>query len=175
VGRSISGAAQDPNPATVEALLGTTWRLVDAERARRDAIERKATALVSFASLVLSLTATLGARFLEIDEVWAVVVYLSSLCALALAVAIAIFVLLPRERMMLGMAYVHRFPTRSEVAKAPVTVQGETMRGLVETLGADRSMNQRSARWVFRAFVLLFLGLLLVSVEAAVVAVRSVV
>jgi hypothetical protein len=174
VGRSISRADQDPNPATVEVLLDTTWRLIDAERLRRDGIDRKATSLATFASLVLSLTATLGARFLEIDAVWAVAVYLTSLGALAMAVAIAIFALLPRERMMLGIAYVQRFPMRSEIVKAPVVVQGETMRGLIETLAADRSLNQRIARWVFRAFVLLFVGLLLVALEAAIVAVRNV-
>jgi hypothetical protein len=103
-----------------------------------------------------------------------VAVYLISLAALTSAVAIAIFALLPRERMMLGIAYVRRFPTGSEVAKAPVMVQGETMRGLIDTLAADRSLNQQIARWVFRAFVLLFFGLLLVALEAAVIAIRNV-
>jgi hypothetical protein len=167
-------AAQEPDPATVETLLDTTWRLIDAEQARREGVDRKATSLASFASLVLSLTAALGARFLEIDAVWALGIYLASLGALAAAVAVAIWVLLPRERLMLGIAYVERFPLLSEVVKPQVLVRGETMRGLVETLAAERTLNQRNARWVFWAFILLFLGLLLVALEAAIVAIRNV-
>lgn len=64
--------APHPNPQTVEALLDTTWRVADAEAARTDALDRKASTLATFASLLASLTATLGARFLErVDEIWA--------------------------------------------------------------------------------------------------------
>jgi hypothetical protein len=53
----------EPIPETVEALLDTTWRVAAPEGARTDALDRKAASLATFASLVLSLSATLGGRF----------------------------------------------------------------------------------------------------------------
>jgi len=52
-----------PNPETVDVLLDTTWRMVDAEAARTDSLDRKAATLATFASLLVSLTAALGGRF----------------------------------------------------------------------------------------------------------------
>jgi hypothetical protein len=54
--------APEANPETVEALLDTTWRVVAAEGARTDALDRKASSLATFASLVLSLSGVLGGR-----------------------------------------------------------------------------------------------------------------
>jgi hypothetical protein len=165
---------REPDRATVEALLETTWRLVDAERARREGINQKASSLATFASLVLSLTATLGAEFLErLDEAWALSLYLVSLVALAGTIAVAIFVLLPRGRVTLGMAYIESFPTWSEITKPPEQVRGETMRGLVAALAHDRALNERDARRVFAAFLMLFVGLTLVAAEAAISAIAE--
>jgi hypothetical protein len=61
-----------PNPETVAALLDTTWRIVESETARTDALDRKAATVATFASLIVTLTATLGLRFVErIDRWWA--------------------------------------------------------------------------------------------------------
>ena len=51
-----------PNPETVEALLDTTWRVAQTETARTDALDRKAATAASFASVLATLTATLGIR-----------------------------------------------------------------------------------------------------------------
>jgi hypothetical protein len=58
------------NPETVDALLDTTWRLVSAEDARTESLDRKAATLATFASLVLSLVAGLGLRQDSADEIW---------------------------------------------------------------------------------------------------------
>jgi anti-sigma-K factor RskA len=47
-----------PNPATVEALLETTWHLTASEAARTEALDRKSATLATFASLLTALTAT---------------------------------------------------------------------------------------------------------------------
>ena len=65
-----------PNSETVIALLDTAWRVADAEIARTDSLDRKASTLATFASLLTTLTATLGTQFVEqMDEAWAVAVY----------------------------------------------------------------------------------------------------
>jgi hypothetical protein len=55
-----------PNPETVETLLDTTWRVSADERARTESLERKASILATFASVVLSLTASLGVGFCRV-------------------------------------------------------------------------------------------------------------
>jgi hypothetical protein len=166
--------APKPDPETVAALLDTAWRLATAEAARTDALDRKAATLATFASLLVSLTATLGIRFLEIvGAVWSVAVFLAALAALVASVGLAVRALFPREYLTLGMEYLRRFPTWSEILKPPEQVRGETMRGLVEAIGRERQANAVKARSVRWAFVCLALGLALIAVEAATLAVRE--
>ena len=105
-----------PNPQTVEALLETTWRMADFESKRTDGLDGKAATLATFASLVLSLVATVGRGFLEeFPRPWALALYLAGLIALVAAIALAIVVLLPKEQLTLGMAYIRRFPKWGEI------------------------------------------------------------
>jgi hypothetical protein len=161
----------EANPETVAALVDATWRMVTAESARTDALDRKAATVATFASLVVTLTATLGLRFVERYEAWwAVLLFVAGLVALLAAVSVAVVVLFPREHLSLGMAYLKRFPTSGEIRKPPEQVQGATMRGLVR----ERDLNQRKARLVRWAFVLLLVGLVLIASEAATLALRTV-
>ncbi len=71
-----------PNPETVEALLDTTWRVAGIESERTDALDRKAAAVATFASVLATLTATLGVRFVaRLDAWWALVVFVIGLIA----------------------------------------------------------------------------------------------
>jgi hypothetical protein len=163
-----------PNPETVSALLDTTWRLISAETARTEALDRKASAIAGFASLVVSLTATLGIRSLErVDGLWSLGVFLLALLTLVLSVGLAVTALLPREYLTLGIAYVRRFPKWSEIVKPPEQVRGETMRGLVEAISGERDANAAKTRLVRGALVLLLVGLVLVAVEASTLAIRE--
>jgi hypothetical protein len=167
----VAAAAPTVCPETVEALLDTTWRLAAAEQARRESVNQKASSLATFSALILSLTATLGARLLDGgDDWWALLLYLSSLAMLVGAVALAIFVLLPRPHLALATAYLERLPRYSEVSKPPEQVRGETMKGLTLSIKTQRKLNDRNAILVFAAYLLLFGGLGLVSIEAASVA-----
>jgi hypothetical protein len=173
-GRALA-APPAVRPETVEALLDTTWRLAAAEQARREGVNQKASSLATFASLILSVTATLGTRLIDRgDEWWVLALYLSSLASLIGAVALAILVLLPRAHLALGTAYLERFPEYSEVSKPPEQARGETMKGLVVSIRTLRELNDRNAIRVFVAFLLLLAGLGLVSVEAASVAIVEV-
>jgi hypothetical protein len=171
----VSVVEPQPNPETVTALLDTTWRVVESETARTDGLDRKASTVATFASLVVTLTATLGLRFVErVDEWWALALFVGGLCALVLSVLLSVRALFPREYLSLGMAYLRRFPTWAEIRKSPEQVRGETMRGLVEAVAREREANERKAVWLRWAFVLLVAGLMLIAVEAATLAVRTV-
>ena len=79
----MSVVGPEPNAETVEALLDTTWRLASAEAARTDALDRKASTVATFASVLAVLTATLGIRFVEeLDAWWAVGVFVAGLAVL---------------------------------------------------------------------------------------------
>jgi hypothetical protein len=167
--------APQPNPVTVEALLDTAWRVAAAEASRTDALDRKASTVATFASLLATLTATVGTRFLdEIDQVWAGLLFSAGLLALVGSVGFAVRALLPAEYVTLGMSYLHRFPTWSEILKPPEQVRGETMKGIIQAIADEREANGRKARSVARAFVLLALRLGMLSLEAGTLAWRGV-
>jgi hypothetical protein len=169
-------AAPQVNPATVEALLDTTWRVAAAETARTDALDRKASTLATFSSLLTSLTATLGLRFVETaDAVWALVGFWIGLAALVASVALAVLALLPSDYLALGTPYVRRLPTWDEVRKPPEQVRGETMLDLVEAVARQRRVNDRKAETVRQAFLALLFGLAPIAAEAGILATTSVV
>jgi hypothetical protein len=160
-------ASPQPNPATVEALLDTTWRLTGSEASRTDALDRKSATLATFAALLTALTATLGLRFVEDKPVWwALTLFTSALAMLGTAVVLAVIVLLPREYLTLGIDYLRRFPTWSEILKTPEQVRGETMRGLIEAIAREREANDAKARIVRWAYLALAAALVLTIAEA---------
>jgi hypothetical protein len=171
----VSVVEPQPNPETVAALLDTTWRVATSEAARTDALDRKASTVATFASLVATLTATLGLLFVERFETWwALSLFVAGLGALVLSVGLSVVALFPREYLSLGIAYLRRFPTWGEIRKPPEQVRGETMKGLVEAVAREREANDDKAGWVRLAFLLLLIGLVLIAVEAGTLAVRMV-
>lgn len=164
-----------PNAQTVEALLDTTWRIADEERARTEGYDRKAAAIATFASLLTTLTATLGTRFLElIDKLWALAVFSAGLLLLVLSVVLAVVVLLPKEYRTLGMEYLRRFPTWSEILKRPEDVRGETMRGVIEAIALERQQNDRKGELIRAALLTLLAGLVVIASEAAILGAEGV-
>jgi hypothetical protein len=163
-------SAREPVPETVEALLDTTWRVTAAESARTEALDRKAATLATFASLVLSLSATLGGRFVaghRADGAFAL--FALGLFFLVAATALAVWVLLPKEHLMLGVTYLDGFTKWAEIVKPRVQVQGETMAGLIAAIALERRTNQGKARGVRWAFLALLAGLAITAADAAIV------
>ena len=159
------------DPETVEVLLETTWRTAAAEAGRTNAVDQKAAALATFTSLVASLTATLGLRFVETSRGGLTVLAFSvGLLALMLSVALALAALVPRQHLALGMSYVRQFPTWSQIRKTPTEVRGETIRVLVQGLARQRESNSRRERRVRQAYACLLVGVVLVSAQAATLA-----
>jgi hypothetical protein len=165
----------EPNPETVDSLLDTTWRVAGAEGARTDALDRKAASVATFASLVLSLAAALGSRLVEGQAAeWVFALFAFGLLLLVLSIAAAVWVLLPKEQLMLGVAYLERFPKWAEILKPRVQVQGETMTGLIEAIAQERRVNRKKAMAVRFAFILLLAGLAITAADAAMVTADSV-
>lgn len=163
--------APQPNPETVAALLDTAWRVADAEISRTDALDRKAATLATFASLLTTLTATLGTQFVaRIDTGWALGVFCAGLLALVSSVAFAVKALMPSEYAMLGLRYLERLPTWSETSKPVEQVRGETLRALTRSVARERGANDGKTRTVRRALLLLVVGLVLIALEAATLA-----
>jgi hypothetical protein len=165
-----------PNPDTVNALLDTTWRVAGAESAQTDALDRKAASLATFASLVLSLTAALSGRLVEAHEsAWVFALYATGLALLVAAIGVAVWVLLPKEQLTLGIAYLERFPMWSESRKPREQVQGETMAGLIAAIARERRLNGRKANAVRASFLILLAGLAVTTGAGAIVIAESVV
>lgn len=163
-----------PDPQTVEVLLDTTWRISAEERAQTESLDGKASTLATFASVVLSLTASLGAGFLAaFDEAWAFSLYVLGLLALIGSVFLAVRVLLPKEHVTLGVEYIRRFPMWSEILKPPEQVRGETMKSLIEALARERRANRDKSRSVRRAFQLLLVGLAFVVLQASILGAKE--
>jgi hypothetical protein len=89
-------------------------------------------------------------------------------------VVVAITALFPREYRTLGIAYLERFPTWSEIRKSPTEVQGTAMRGMIEAVALEREANDAKAEAVKWSFKLLFGGLVLIAAEAATLAIDEV-
>jgi hypothetical protein len=89
-------------------------------------------------------------------------------------VAAAVRVLLPKEHLILGIAYIQRFPTWSEILKPPEQVRGETMKGLVEAIARERDINRRKAVRVRYALVLLLAGLAVIVFEALILGIGEI-
>jgi hypothetical protein len=70
---------------------------------------------------------------------------------------------MPEEAVTLGMEHVSRFPTWSEITKAPEQVRGDTMRTLVDAITRERAANSQKTRRVRAAFALLLAGLALIA------------
>ncbi len=164
-----------PNPETVEAVHDIAWRVAGVESARTEGLDRKGASLATFTSLLTSLTATLGFRFVEsVSSWWALVLFLTALASLSSSVVMAVRALVPKEYVSLGLEYLERLPTWSVVLRSPEDARGEAVRGVIESIARERKTNDVKAGQIKWAFRLLLAGLALISVEAATLAATEV-
>ncbi len=162
-----------PNPETVAALLDTTWRVAEAETARTESLDRKATSLVTFASVAVSLSATLGTTLAgAVGGRLGVAAYAAAIGLLIAAATIATRVLLPKEYLALGASYLSRFGTWSEIVKPPEQVRGETIQGLKRAIARERKANSRKANQIRLSLRLLLGGLSVIAFEALILGIR---
>jgi hypothetical protein len=157
-----------PNPETVTAVHDIVWRVADVEASRTDGLDRKAATLATFASLLTTLTATLGLRFVEtFASAWALALHVTALVVLGLAVLVAARALQPEEYLTLGASYLEGLATWPDTLKHPEEVRGETVRGLIASIARERRTNDAKADRITSALRLLVLGLGLLVAEAS--------
>jgi hypothetical protein len=163
----MSVAEPRPNPETVTAIHDIVWRVASAETSRTEELDRKAATLATFASLLTTLTATLGLRFVEsLASWWALGLFVAALAVLGTAVVEAVRALEPKEYLALGTAFLERLPTWSVVLRPPEHIRGETVRGLIESIAQERRANDAKADRITSAFRFLLFGLGLLIAEA---------
>jgi hypothetical protein len=156
----MSVAGPRPIPETVEAIHDIAWRAADAEGSRTEELDRKAATLATFASLLTTLTATLGIRLIEtFASWWAVGLHIAALTALGAAVVESVRALEPKEYLALGSAFLERLPAWSVILEPPEHIRGETVRGLIVSIARERRANDAKADRITSAFRFLLLGL----------------
>ena len=162
------------NPRTVEVLLDTTWRVAQQEDARSESLDRKATVLVTFISVVAAIAASagVGAFVGRANGWWLNALAMVSLSALSAAALLAVQVLRPKEHLALGMAYIERFATSAELRRPPEQVQGEIIQTLAGAMARERELNAVKTRIVRRAYLLLVAALLLLVLESVILAMQ---
>ena len=147
--------------------------MTEAEQARTESLDRKAATLASFVSLIVPVSAALGARFVA-DSMWLLALFAVELAFLTGAAGFALWVLLPKEHVGLGMSYLERFPNWSEIRKDPAQVQGEAMAGLIEAIAKERVINGAKARGIRRAYISLLAGLVAAVLLGSILGIKEV-
>lgn len=121
-----------PNPETVAALLAITWRVAAGEAKQTEALDRKATAVATFAAVLATLSATLGIAFAEgLATWWAFLLFVGGVAALVAAVALAVAVLEPVEYLSLGARQLEWCSSWSVIRESPEKVRGDTMKTII--------------------------------------------
>lgn len=170
---------QRPREDTVDALLETVRELLRAEEARATSLNTRGSGLAGFVGLIVSLSASLGQRALSVDlagvpEVIAIVLFAAALGLLVAAVLVVVLrVLAPQSYRNLAMSEVRRYALPEFVFAEKVMVQGRTLRGLIDALATERDRNDRKARALRTAYVLLVTGLAAAAAEALILAVDA--
>ena len=160
-------------PESVEELRNAVRDLVKDEDARAQSLNARASGLTGFVGLILSVAATAGAvggrGTTNGLHHWSRVVVGVSVAAALLALVVAVFVavvkvLLPRPGIAISMEEVERYPLPESVSQDKVVIQGQLMWGFVDTLKRERQLNESKARWLKLSYVVVCVGLGLVSV-----------
>ena len=157
---------------TVDALVETTWGLIEDEIGVGQALETRASALAGFAGVILTLAGAVGSVEGASRQPHGakIVIVISFGLGLALLVATilvsVLLVLRPRPVEKLAMQEVARYPTHEFVYRDKVEIQGRTLRGLVTSLASLRDASDvmgRRLRWAYLVFAA---GLICIAVES---------
>jgi hypothetical protein len=159
-------------PESVEELRNAVRDLVKDEDARAESLNGRASGLTGFVGLILSVAAAAGAVGGRGTTAglhhWPRIVVGVFVAAALLTLVTAVFVsvvkvLLPRPGVTMSMEEVERYPLPESVSQDKVMIQGRLMWGYVEALRRERKRNDDKERWLKLSYVVVCLGLGLVS------------
>jgi hypothetical protein len=159
-------------PESVEELRNAVRDLLKDEDARAESLNGRASGLTGFVGLILSVAAAAGAvggtGTTSGLHHWSRIVVGGSVAAALLALVTAVFVsvvkvLLPNPGTTISTREVERYPLPQSVCEAKIMIQGRLMRGFVEALRREREQNDTKERWLKLSYIVVCVGLGLVS------------
>ncbi len=165
-----------PNEETVHALLETVRELLRAEETRATSLNTRGSGLAGFIGIIVSLSGTVGRDVLAAGlameaRIVAVALFVAALGVLITSVIVVVLrVLAPQSYRNIAMAEVSRYALPEFVNQDKVMVEGRTMRGLIDALASERDRNDRKARALRCAYILLVVGLFLIAGDAVILA-----
>ena len=165
------------DPETLRTLRDAARELLSDEDRRSDSLTARGTALTGFVGVVLSLSAavvgTLGLATSEarLDR-WATAVVggllTSALVSLMAAVGIVVWtVIRPFPGTTISLGDTERWTQPEFTQLEAVVVYAYLTNGYRQALRSERHRNNRKARWLTRAYLIVSLGLAFVAVSAA--------
>jgi hypothetical protein len=154
----------EPDSDTVEVVLDTAWRAAASEWTQTDSLDRKAASVATFAALAVALATSQRS-----DSA----VRASGLVLLLGAVAAAVWALLPKERRVLGLAYLDWLTRWPQLMRGRTEIEGDLAVTLLATIAVERAANRRKMLAVRASFTLLFLGLAVIAAGASIVSLAT--
>lgn len=163
-------------PESVEELRNAVRDLLKDEDARAQSLNTRASGLTGFVGLILSVAAAAGAvggRGTTADlHHWSRIVIGGSVAGALLALVAAVFVsvvkvLLPSPGVTISIEEVERYPLPESVSLDKVIIQGRLMWGFVDALKRERQRNESKAGWLKFSYIVVCVGLGLVSLAGA--------
>lgn len=146
------------SPAASAWLADHASAIRAAETARTDSLDTKAATLAGFAGVILSISAAIALRAEEAVEPWLLVLTLALLIG---AVAAALLgVLLPQKMAQPSIDELDRLRDSTGTSVSPVELQMRAIGAETKSLRHNRVVNQRKARFLQAAVLLLTAGLI---------------
>lgn len=162
-----------PDPAAVTVLLEAAEAILDDERQRGRALDAKTAQLAAFGGAILTLNATLGfglvrANLGAVADVALPVLFAIATGGLATAAACAVIgVLRPQPYLGIKRDEVKAFARFPLLATNETAIRARLLTTMSDRLlPAERTRNDRKARWSKRAAVALMVGLVAVAGQA---------
>jgi hypothetical protein len=163
-------------PESVEELRNAVRDLLKDEDARAQGLNGRASGLTGFVGLILSVAAAAGAVGGRGTPAglhhWPRIVVGVSVATALLALVGAVFasvvkVLLPSPGVTISIGEVERYPFPEFISQDKVMIQGRLMWGFVDALKRERQRNESKARWLKLSYIVVCVGLGLVSLAGA--------
>jgi hypothetical protein len=161
------------NETTVNALVDEVNDLLDNEDRRSQSFITRGSGLAAFTGLIVPLVGLLG-RAADVDlgsSMRLVVAFLFVVGTVLLLIAIAFVVfgvLMPSPGMTIRMSEVERYPSWAFISEPAVMAKGRQLRGLVNSLGVERTRNERKGRWLWAAYIVISVGLTCIATDGVI-------
>jgi hypothetical protein len=169
---------------TVDALLETVRGLLSYEDARSSDLTDRATALIGFIGIMLSVAGAFsvsGSFNAALNPVRhsalgivAIILLIAAFTALIIATVLLVLGVLDRSpAQRFSAAEVRAFPTNIRIRSEKVAIQGRTLNGLTESLLGERARNEEKSKAIKSAYRFTLGGMLAIALEIAILVIEA--